>query len=129
MNSLLDIESYLEFRKELSRINGSLPVPSEMKNYSKEGKEELKTETHDKLISLFKEYIDWLIEEHEPDIKHQVLYIRKSYELLWTSDERIDRIDRISRIEIILGTILGDPRERGELWKEFKKMYEEKIKK
>ena len=78
----------------------------------------MRKNTYEKVISLFKEYIDWLIEEHEPDRKHQVLYIRKSYELLWGDGVSGIRIDRLLR-----------KKGRGNLWKEFKKMYEEKIKK
>ena len=119
MNSLLDIESFLEFKKVLSRLEDDIPYNGDMEDSTEEEKEEVRKNTYDKVISLFKEYIDWLIEEHEPDRKHQVLYIRKSYELLWGDGVSGIRIDRL----------LSEKRGRGNLWKEFKKMYEEKIKK
>ena len=56
-----------------------------MKNSTE--REELKKKTYDKLISLFKKYIDWLVEEHDSGGKYQALCMRKSYDLLL--DERI----------------------------------------
>ena len=38
MDSLLDIESYLEFRKELSRLEGDIPYYGDMKDLNRRRK-------------------------------------------------------------------------------------------
>ena len=78
MNLILDIESFLEFRDELSRIEVSFLI---MRKEKLNRRRKLKKNTYDKLISLFKKYIDWLVEEHDPGGKYQVLRIRKSYDV------------------------------------------------
>jgi len=117
MNTLIDIESFHEFRNLLSRIEDELPYASDLKNQTEEEKKELKIVTYNAIIELFKDYIDWLIDEHEPDRKHQTLYIRKAYDLLW--DDRVR-----NRIETLLEETRG---RRGDLWKKFKHLYEEKL--
>ena len=114
MDGILIIETYLVFVEQLEQIERYIP-DDDYNHGTKDKKNEIAEDTDKKIISLFSDYITWLI--METGMLQHKLYIRKSYELLWKP------VNFYSIDYILVHKV------RGRFWQEYCKKYDEISKK
>ena len=113
MDTIIAIETYLDFVEQLENIERYIP-DTDFNHGTEYKQNEIGDETRTKIISVFKEYITWLVEENGV-LQHKI-YIRKSYEILWKTHNSYS-----------ISSVLGDDvNGGGELWNQFLKIYKEK---
>ena len=113
------IETFLNYQKEIIDLERETPSHNTFDSYTEEKQDDIRAKTRRSLNIIFEDYIEWIIETNGGKTFLRI-HMRKSFELLL-------QIDHSNLIYI--EHILDDDRlrGRGDIWKEYERIFKEKL--
>lgn len=122
MDSIIVIEAFLGYHNEILLLESETPSNHTFDAYDEKKQESIRVKTRKELNAIFEDYIDWIIDTNNGKPIHRLI-IRKSFEMLLDIHS-----SNLYYIEHVLdeGNVI---RGRGTVWKEYERLFKEKVSK
>jgi hypothetical protein len=122
MDSIIVIEAFLGYQSEITHLEGETSSNHTFDEYDEKKQESIRVKTRKELNAIFEDYIDWIIDLNNGKPIHRLI-IRKSFEILFD----IHSSGNLYYIEHALGD--DHNIRKGSVWKEYERIFKEKVSK